>query len=130
MTSDLRGPALMRAVADAIEAHPEQYDQGLWSAVTHCGTAYCVGGWACTLVHGPKEWAAVESMARDLLQLPDDGAGILFHPMWEPAVGLTVPEALRAIAGGRSVESVTGGLWCDFCEEFHGHGDCWCEDDE
>ena len=128
-TSDLRGPALMRAVADAIEAHPEQYEQEMWSTVTACGTAYCVGGWACILAYGASalsdprgsEYAHgryIEDEASDLLGLPAEETELLFHSQWEPAEWLTVPQALRAIAEGKSVESVTTEDYCRECETF------------
>lgn len=100
--------ALMEAVADMIEAHPERYDQQQWKVETECGTAYCLAGWACQIALGRLPWRnGVAATARDLLGLTDGERYNLFVESWKPHAGLSVPDALRKIAGGASIADVS-----------------------
>ena len=115
-------------IANQIENHPEQYDQGVWANANGCGTAYCIAGWEAVR-HG---WEAIitscpcdedecddedvflrhretgeikgNSYASDLasntLGLSVDEQNTLFHHRWRPPSGITVPNALRAIGRG------------------------------
>lgn len=40
---------LLRRVLRQIDSDPKHYNQKNWRSNTECGTAYCVGGWACVL---------------------------------------------------------------------------------
>lgn len=110
-------------IADAIEAHPELYDQSQWGVERDCGTAACLAGWACALagyrptVRVPryskpyfswdlvnpqplKPWSHRESVeagtaAEDLLGLNPDEAAQAFESGTE-----WTPEDLRRIASG------------------------------
>lgn len=41
--------ALAYRVLDHIDAHPEQWNQGLYIGKAECGTVACFAGWACLL---------------------------------------------------------------------------------
>ena len=127
-----RNEELFRRVADAIEANPEQYDQGQWE----CGTTRCLAGWANRLTGHvvPATWleigasaseadsqrfvermVAFSERARSVLGLtseetdgPDpDEEGGLFAETWRPHPGLSVPDALRKIGEGAAIEDVS-----------------------
>ncbi len=118
-----RNTELFDEIADVIEAHPESYNQGTWG----CGSAFCVAGHAASL-SGCKA-STGESLAYiippedDDTELPLDNDGEitlnlwaskklgldyredrLFDSEWLPPVGMTVPEALRAIGRGADIE--------------------------
>lgn len=100
----------MLRVADAIEQHPEQYDQSDWKTKQSCGTnSYCVAGWAQHLCFPRQEFSEVTTplCAAKLLALTEDEAVALFSATWEPHEGLSVPDALREIAGGATIEDVS-----------------------
>ena len=42
------------AVAEAIEAHGDQYDQGDWSHES-CGTPSCIAGWSVAITFAPDD---------------------------------------------------------------------------
>jgi hypothetical protein len=46
-------------VLDQIDAHPEQWDQGVYLRAGYCGTVGCFAGWAC-LLSGEKPKASVD----------------------------------------------------------------------
>lgn len=107
---------LFLQIAERIEEKPELYNQALISCRTECGTAYCIGGWAmflsygetyCALISEPDESLGEIKSARELLGLDFDSADMLFVGSWKPRPGLTVPEALREIANGKSVSEVS-----------------------
>ena len=115
-----RNEQLFRDVADAIEQHPEQYDQGVIEGETACGTAYCIAGWAAFLRLG-HAWQVTQVYC-DLLGLDfreawgyvkrtDTGGERvvpgLFSSEWRPHDGLSVPDALRKIGEGAAIEDVS-----------------------
>lgn len=119
-----RNAELIRQVADAIEAHPEQYDQCHY--VPDCGTTACIAGWAAVialhhgvLVGAGGDDAVMHAQPDRLLGLSyieswgqDASAGKarvlgLFNVAWRPHDGLSVPDALRKIADGASIEDVS-----------------------
>lgn len=103
---------LLRKIADKIEAEPRCYDQHSFSDwENNCG---CVAHHAVILsgrkVPFPNNTAhlCIELQgAGHILGLNNDAADIIFHPEWLPRADLTVPHALRLIADGASVESVS-----------------------
>lgn len=131
----ITGVKLLEAVADHIESNPDSYDQGSWGYIIEkpsahanisiieqmglnaCGTRGCIAGWAVALnVNEPQVRDAfskglfdVGDMAQRLLNLESYEADILFNEVWEPAVGMSVPEALRQLAKGAEIEEVTKG---------------------
>ena len=116
-----RNEELFRQVADAIEEHPESYDQTSYIAKTKCGTVACIAGWATTLVKfngnalAAHEWhydrdTGVDELhdcASAALGLMDDEASELFNETWHPHDGLSVPDALRKIGEGAAIEDVS-----------------------
>ena len=128
---------LMHAIADVIELDPTRYDQSDWVkvdganvpdveeklkvVVEHgCGSAFCIAGWAAVLEYDRLddqqkrvqllvdiEESGFAAVAEDLLDLSFYEGDDLFASRWKPKPGMTVPEALRRIAEGGSVESVT-----------------------
>lgn len=135
----ITGTALLEAVADQIEGHPDQYDQGSWGYIVgsltstptldiiekmglnDCGTRGCIAGWAVALnVHNQEVREAlatkmldVGSLAEKLLGLETYTADILFNEMWKPAAGMDVPEALRFLAKGADIYEVTNSEYVD-----------------
>jgi hypothetical protein len=91
---------LLRKIADKIEAEPTCYNQQNYV----CGTAHCIGGWAATL--GGAGEPNFEN-GQNALQLATPDAHALFAASWMPCEGLTVPQALRAIADGSTIEEVS-----------------------
>jgi len=114
--------ARLRAVADLIEAHPERWDQELWTGEKKagpldevgrggdCGTTACVAGWAVRLTPTgtipPETEAEWEEAGRDALGLSDDLAWVLFDADFAPE---SMPGVLRLIAtipeGGRTLRT-------------------------
>ena len=125
-----RNSELFEAIADAIELAPERYDQSDWALpgpddfeglpttelLHRCGTKHCIAGWAVSLSTTEdtrnktkddvdrRGWGAV---ARERLGLSFDEADELFGQHWLPRAGMTVPEALRALAAGADVRVVS-----------------------
>lgn len=123
-----RNVALFDQVADAIETHPELYDQNHYGAPSAFGTKHCVAGWVaeltgCTPIRvwtWHQVWDEVykrdgmrvrlENYARQQLgltwseswRLQDNREG-LFSRDWKPPEGETVPEALRRIGRGGEI---------------------------
>lgn len=100
MTRPKPNAELAYAVLDHIDAHPEQWNQGVWVRirVRGCGTAACFAGWA-SLLSGDEpyeHWSSdngasseirsaetgrirqVRNRARDLLRITDWQADDLF----------------------------------------------------
>lgn len=111
-----RNSELFKKVADQVERDPSCYHQ--------CSTVECIGGWALALSgydpDSPRCYLfehtrrvidergdLIEATAQELLGLTDEEADILFDGRWSPANGVTVPSALRRLAGGETIESVT-----------------------
>lgn len=107
---------LLARIADQVEREPARYNQtewtsGLYDHDVNCKTAYCIGGWAATLVDvrvDPRTgWPTADSNDRlavdmqeltaRLLNLTTRAAGALVAARWQPAKGMTVPEALREL---------------------------------
>ena len=91
------------------DATQEKLDRALDVPASECGTVACVAGWACFLTSGstmvPLDgWTR---SARELLGLSSQEADLLFCDTWKPRPGLTVPEALRKLGDGASVEEVS-----------------------
>lgn len=114
-----RNKELFLKIADAIEKHPESYDQSWWG----CGTKMCVAGHACAqagyiipLVATNEQWEDVydpknrcdvsaDDAAMEALGLTDDECQILFATDW--LIGAKPSEVaaeLRAIAEGKEIE--------------------------
>ena len=111
------------AVADALEKHPEQWDQRDFilteaagpdlasdyagSGIPECGTTLCTGGWAVVLT--PKEELAEYSSWEDAgavaLGIDTRLAEYLFYQIGDPddgsdaAIRAIMPNVLRALAG-------------------------------
>lgn len=54
-----------------------------------------------------RKFYSVSSIVAEELGLATNEANVLFNEDWQPREDMTVPEALRAIAGGADIESVT-----------------------
>lgn len=108
-----RNGDLFRKVANQIERFPDNYVQ--------CDTRECIGGWALALSGcvypdrrrylwsdsaSSEDWP-VHLTAQSQLGLTHEEAGILFSSIWMPADGLSVPDALRMLAGGAHINRVT-----------------------
>ena len=88
---NLRGTALMRAIADAIHAEPVAYNQkswGVWGRRPSCDTPACIAGWAVHLA-GESDPTRVRDnvdRAREVLRLTEEEADELFggylNPSW------------------------------------------------
>ena len=127
----MRNAELINKVADAIEAHPDRYDQEVWTSdgrwksldVHTCGTAFCIAGWAVAVDHWETgAWGRVHSdetdqVARQLMGLTPREGHFLFGPEWLPNADMAeldephlrakhVANALRDIADGASVYDV------------------------
>lgn len=106
-----------------IEEYPDLYDQSTYGQLTDCGTKACIAGWAAFL-NGwkpqaiEKTWSwdflerdsekdDVHDIAIEVLGITRGEAEILFDQDWEPAEGMTVPDALKKLAGGEPIENVT-----------------------
>lgn len=118
-----RNTALFDRIADAIEAHPEQYDQNVWVYVeedwkdgddrfqllleNRCGTRACVAGWAIALGRSGRPATELvgdmEDQAASLLGLTEEEGESLFMAYWDAPSGETVPEALRRIGRGGDI---------------------------
>lgn len=97
---------MFRRIADQIEKEPEKYNQRTygWS----CGSPRCIAGWA--LVFSGKQPSGVlrpAQKAAEILGINDREMRTLFIESWTPIRGLAVPDALRQIADGASVASVS-----------------------
>lgn len=84
---------LFRKIADQVEEWPESYSQ--------CGTTNCIGGWACKFAG--VGWINVGKALG--ISMKDEYT--IFAARWKPRKGLTVPQALRLIADGKSVSEVS-----------------------
>jgi hypothetical protein len=103
-------------VAEQIESVPNSYDQSVWgqpNLATPCGTRACLGGWAA-IKSGALEARDVQEgssfireYGQSALGITETEADVLFHSNWHPPYGMTVPQALRALAHGARLESVT-----------------------
>lgn len=120
-----RNEELFRKVADHIEAQPEHYDQEMWWQHKECGTTACIAGWGISLTKQQsldacaKRWDrmvqtwngnpadVVRDEAAECFGLTDSDARLLFHASWAPHDGLSVPDALRKIGEGASIEDVS-----------------------
>jgi hypothetical protein len=81
-------------VLDHIDAHPEQWNQGLWVTKVECGTAACFAGWAC-LLSGEKPDS-------------DELLGVLLRS------GMPIPDrAEQLLRASRFVTSLVDGEWED-----------------
>jgi len=104
--------ARLLAVADAIELHPDQWDQATWvggregtndpatwqgHGAPECGTTCCAAGWGVALtpldVELPEGWRDAGAVAYGLEQ---DLAKAIFAAHYSPA---SMPDVLRLIAG-------------------------------
>lgn len=95
---------LFRKIADKIEAEPKLYRQSRKEVIIRgCGTAHCIGGWACALTN--NEISLMR--AGKLLGLKNWDQYRIFDAFWKPRPDLTVPQALRMIADGASVSEVS-----------------------
>lgn len=95
--------ALAYAVLDQIDAHPEQWNQGVWVGRAACGTVACLAGWACLLagdraaylgddeetdrvtIDGDTEQAydkLIPARAAELLGIPFDPIGYSGHELF------------------------------------------------
>jgi hypothetical protein len=96
-----------------------------------CGTAFCLAGWNHVLHHGVDDWLELgylsdenflagwqqlnwSTCAADLemetiidFEVPAVDGALLISSMWEPKEGMTVGEALRALAAGATVRDIT-----------------------
>lgn len=118
-----RNVALLRQVADAIDAHPEMHNQDFFFAVADqtievggvvhkCATTMCVAGWACALAgryagdgvarDASGELTGVADLAADLLGLTWEEGQRIFFSFEEDTHGYA--EMLRAVANGAHVE--------------------------
>jgi hypothetical protein len=52
MTEQTPNIELAYKALDHIDAHPEQWDQGIWIIESECGTVGCFAGWAVLLAGG------------------------------------------------------------------------------
>ena len=117
---------LLYKVADMIEKYPGLHGQHTWGRVQECGTVHCIAGHAaalsgcspCDEAGGREIWTWVIPLgeggttpiydySREALGLSMYEANKLFHPEREPKKPLTVPQALREIAAGALVKSVS-----------------------
>lgn len=120
-----RDRELFYRVAEQIEREPMSYNQDTWGRPepnTPCGTARCIAGWAVYLrgykpynyfwskvTHPdhPDRVECIREAAQRELGLTVSETLMLFHEHWRPRADLTVPEALRMIGDGVSVEEVS-----------------------
>lgn len=75
---------LAYAVLDQIDAHPEQWFQGLWIGRDECGTSGCFAGWTCLLSgdvpafeHGDEEDTEYVAIDGTLRYIPLRAAELL-----------------------------------------------------
>lgn len=99
-----------------------------------CGTAHCIAGWAMRLAGWTVVWRTEDdgwyldwidtngnvnhtpnhaNIGARLLGLDVVDAAQLFSTSWGPPAGMTVPDALRAIADGADIDDVTRHDWDD-----------------
>lgn len=116
-----RNEELFRQVADQIDAHPESHNQDGFLFIGECGAVACVCGWAVVLgefmgaVNAAETWyfshanasVAMWDRGQEALGLTHDESLTLFSPSWRPHDGLSVPDALRKIGEGASIEDVS-----------------------
>lgn len=130
--------ALMLKVADYIDEHHDEYNQGEW-----CGTTRCVAGTAAFLIHGnpifeePREWwpngkktieyiidgekLAVWDVAQTELGLTTDLADVLFDEKWRPS---DPSQALRDLTRAHSSREMYSMIKADFDECYdHAYAD-------
>lgn len=103
---DTMNAEMFRRIADQIEKEPERYDQNIYG--WNCDSPHCIAGWA--LVFSGKQHSDVlrpSQKAAEILGINDREMRTLFIESWTPIRGLTVPDALRQIADGASVASVS-----------------------
>jgi len=105
---------LFRKIADRIEREPHMYDQRYSERENDEGEAACIYCFAREILGSPDKGDKYLNGR----MMPDDDLRIavglniedtqtLYHYSWKPRSGLTVPEALRAIADGKSVQEVS-----------------------
>lgn len=103
------GHALLLGAPEFIELHPSRFNRPTYLTIDRAAVelarqqmenayhdADCDGANTDYVVHGAQ-----------LLGLTIDECYGLFSEHWEPRAGLTVPQALRAIADGATVEDVS-----------------------
>ena len=87
---------LLYKTLEYIESHPEEWEQGVWSMKTECGTKFCFAGWAVMLsqpqamlmptnVNYPMdvrlengEYRTIPDLAREELGLANFESDVLF----------------------------------------------------
>lgn len=94
---------LFRKIADRIEKNPESYDQSSWSGKYGCG---CIL-WHAEQIYGIDSETSDLDESIKLFGLDRVDAGRLYHALWKPKHGLSVPEALRLISNGATVAEVS-----------------------
>ena len=110
-----RNTDLFFEVAEAIEKHPQRYDQRSCYGNNECGTTACIAGWTLALTEHQGDLTAADraydseifSPAGDALGLSEYEAEHLFDAWWKPHDGLSVPDALRKIGEGAEIEDVS-----------------------
>lgn len=100
---------LLRKVMDHITAHPEEHDQTTWGQRRHCGTTFCVAGWAVQFAGHEIVWPS-----DDEAEFVEDGQAIA--DVAETALGLTPWQAEQLFHQSfglpqvwDAVEEITGG---------------------
>lgn len=114
MTALTPNAELAYAVLDHIDAHPEQWNQGVWVGEAECGTVGCFAGWAVMLsgytvndavvIESPEgapnlDGLHIESASDALLGI-DDGTAFQYGDIYD---GLLTREEL-----GRRAEEIFG----------------------
>lgn len=107
---------LLRKVLDHIDAHPEEWNQGLYWTATVCVTAYCIAGHAVAMTEGvrtvrldempgrfvsPQSGRDWDTAAIAHLGLTDDEAGVLFSGDNTREQVQAIAESIAARAGER-----------------------------
>lgn len=77
---------LLRRIQEKILAEPENFNMRTWT----CGTAHCIGGWACVLSGKVEEDTSVIEM-EDLLGMDDDS--LFFTDTWDYPYGQDYEQA-------------------------------------
>jgi hypothetical protein len=104
---------LLQAILTKVEQHPDLFDMHYFTNKSHCGTTYCIGGWACYLTNVPIG----ETFALDALRVEHSAGHTLFYD-FNNEQALKVMRVILRARGKMHAEDVIETL----CKQYTKHG--------